>query len=185
MEFRRFLEWVEKNPQPVPEKQPFKTYNKARDLAKERRKKFHDGLREAAGNHRVVTDIKSKGSFKDKTVTRGKNPQKVYDVLRGAIIVDTKAQMAGVLDKLKKVFLIKKVDHKVRADELGYYGAIHVDVIIDDMICEIQVLPQKLWDIKKENTPVWKIYHKTRGQDKPSEKDVQFMKDEFRKANGD
>lgn len=176
-----FREWIEKQPQSLPNKQPFKTYHKAKDLAEERRKKFHDGMKEAATGHRVETDIKSKKSFQNKTNERGKEPDKVYDVLRGAILVDAKNQIEKIVNSLKKVFLVKKVEHKTKPEELfGYYGSTHVDVVIDDMICEIQVMTKKLWHYKLEAD---KIYIKYRSVNNPPKEAIEKSKELFRKGN--
>jgi hypothetical protein len=174
-------EWVEKNSQTLPKKQPFKTYKKAKNLAEERCSIFELGMKEAAGVHKVVTDIKSKKSFENKTVDRGKKPDKVYDVLRGAILVDDKDQIETVVDNLKKVFLIKKIEHKTKPEFFGYYGASHVDVVIHDMICEIQIMTKKLWKSKMEAD---KIYVKYRATDKPPKEEVEKSRELFRTANG-
>ena len=178
-----FKEWIEKQTKNVPNKQPFKTYDKAKRLAEERLKIFHDGMKKAAMGNKVITDIKSEGSFKDKTAVRGKEPEKVYDVLRGAIIVDTDDQVEKVVKNLKKIFVAKKVDHKERPDRpFGYYGAVHVDVVIHEMICEIQVMTKKLWTYKdKAHT----IYSKLRSMDKPPEHLVKKIKKIYKQGNGD
>lgn len=171
-------EWVE--PNALSAKQPFKSYNKARDLAEERCKKFYDGMKEAAEGHKVVVDIKTKNSFKDKTINRGKEPEKVYDVLRGAIIVNDESQIDKVVDNLKRIFLIKKVEHKTKPEKFGYYGAIHIDVIINEMVCEIQVMPKKVWQVKlKANN----IYKKYRSIENPPKEKIEKSKEMFRKAN--
>jgi ppGpp synthetase/RelA/SpoT-type nucleotidyltranferase len=179
-------EWVETNPQPLPKKQKFKTYDKAKDMAEDREQKFLCGMEESAPGHKVVVDIKSKTSFKNKTVKREKAPEKVFDVLRGAILVDNKNQIDAVIANLKKNFLVKKVDHKdkpdLAKDPLGYYGAVHVDVVVNDMICEIQVMTKKLWKAKNE---VHDMYQKYRGDKNPPEDVVEKLKMAYRKGNGD
>jgi hypothetical protein len=175
-------EWVEKSPQTLPKRQPFKSYVKAKDLAKEREDKFHDLLKEAAGKYKVIHDIKTKDAFDNKTGIRGKDPDKVFDVLRGSILVDSKAQIPAVIESIKQVFLVKKIDHKTKPDkEFGYYGSVHVDVVVNDMICEVQVLTKKLWDHKLEG---WEMYRKYRGKKVPPEI-VEKSKALYRKANGD
>lgn len=175
-------EWVERNPQPVPKKQEFKTYDKAKQLAKERLKKFRRGMKEAADGHKVVVGIKSRGSFKDKTQNRGKPAQKVFDILRGAIVVDRKNQVNKIVDNLKRTFVVKKVEHKTKPEEFGYYGAVHVDVLVDDLICEIQVMPKRIWECKMLTD---KVYHKYRSVDRPPQEEVEWAKKMYRKANGD
>jgi hypothetical protein len=174
-------EAVEKNPQKVPAKQPFKTYKKAKSMAEDRERVLKRGMKEAAGDHKVVVNIKSKDSFRDKTVERGKKPEKVGDVLRGAIIVNSKSQIKGVVDKLRKIFIIKKIDHKTKPDdEFGYYGATHVDVVVDGMICEIQVLTKKLWDVKFDH---YKIYRRYRSKDEVPQHIIDKSREMFKKAN--
>lgn len=173
-------EWVKKNKNPLPEKQPFKTYDKAKGLAKEREDKFYDGLREAADGHKVMTDIKSEESFKNKTVKRGKDAE-VGDVLRGAILVDKEEQILEVTKRLKKIFVIKKVDYKTKPDKpFGYYGAEHLDVIIDGMICEIQIMTRRLWHYKHKQH---KIYQKYRGETKIPKEMIIKSKEIFKKGN--
>lgn len=178
--FKLWLDWVEKNPQPLPTKQPFKTYDKAKDLAKELKTKFDKGMREAAEGHRVITQIKSKSSFKNKTQVRGKPPERVFDVLRGAILVDRKDQIEKVVERIKKIFIVKKVEHKTKPEiPFGYYGAVHVDIMINDMRCEIQIMTKKLWKCKLE---LDEIYRKYRGKQAPRE-EIEKSREAFRRSN--
>jgi ppGpp synthetase/RelA/SpoT-type nucleotidyltranferase len=176
-------EWVEDIPQKgIPQKQPFKSYVKARDLAEDRENKFCAGLEKAAHGHKVISDIKSEKSFKNKTIKRGKSIQKVFDILRGAILVDKKDQIDEVVKSLKKIFVVKKIEHKIKPEEFGYYGAVHVDVVVCKMICEIQVMTKKLWKYKMIAD---EIYHKYRGDKNPPKKDVEKSRELFKKGNED
>lgn len=177
-------EWVEKNPQPVLKLQKFKDYRKALSMAQDRKKKFLKLLKGCAAGNEVIVDIKSEKSFDDKTKKRGKHPRKVFDVLRGAILVKRKKDIEKVVKNIKDDFLIKKIEHKVdpRREKFGYYGATHIDVVVSGMICEIQVMTKKLWSFKFETD---KIYHKYRSKDEMPQEALDKTKKLFKKANND
>jgi hypothetical protein len=178
-----FKEWIEKNPQPIAKKQDFQTYDKAKKMALELKPKFATLLKHSADGHKIVIDIKSEKSFNNKTKKRNKSPSKVFDILRAAILVDTKNQISKIVDNIKKHFIVKKVAHNDSPNEyeFGYYGTVHVDIVIGGMICEIQIATEKFWKHKCKAQP---LYQKYRGS-KPSKEDLSQIKKIYKKGNGD
>lgn len=176
----RIRELYNKKPD-VPQRQPFKDYDKAKDLAKEREDKFEKMLKDAAEGHKVIINIKNENSFDNKTEERGKAPTKVFDVLRGAILVDTKDQIESVVKNLKKL-LVKKIERKIKPEPpFGYYGPVHVDIVVDNMVCEVQVMTKKFWPYKLE---AHKIYQKYRGKEVPKA-EIEHCRKLYRLGNGD
>jgi hypothetical protein len=147
---------------PTPVKQTFKSYVKARDMAEDRKKDFKNILEKIASKvsgSKIYTDIKNKKSFSDKLINKNKEPDQINDVLRGAIIVDNKNDIEKVVDEIKFNFVVKKIDKKTKPEFFGYYGATHIDVVLNGMICEIQIMTKKLWKAKLN---IDEIYHNYR-----------------------
>lgn len=159
--------------------QPFASYDKAKALAIEAHPEFLRKLESVSG--KVIPDIKSKDSFLDKVYNRGTHPHHVYDILRAAVIVDSKDDFAKVIAELNTLFELRKIDYKTKPEgPFGYYGAVHVDVIVDDLICEIQIMPKKLWDYKQETD---KIYAEYRSEDKIPKSEMERCRALFKEAN--
>lgn len=180
-------EWVEKEKDGV---QPFKSYDAAKKLSLRIEDEFKEKLEASADGNEVVIDLKSEKSFEDKTDDRGKDPEKVFDVLRATILVDDKDDIFDIIDNMKKHFEIKKIEHNTKPDEYGYYGPSNVDVVLRDMICEVQIMTHKMWKIKYDTTVAGTgksphdLYKKYRGGKVPKEV-AEKIKKLYKKANSE
>lgn len=178
--FAEFLrEFVQVDPN-LPSKQPFNSYEKAKTLAYNRYDDFKEKLNKVSIGE-IITDIKSEESFNDKIENRDKKIEKVFDILRGAVLIDNKSEIPKVIEELKNIFDVRKIDYKTTPEGIfGYFGAVHVDVVVDNLICEIQIMPKKLWQFKTETD---KIYHNYRSSDKIPAKEIERCRLLFKKAN--
>lgn len=124
------------------------------------RKKFENVLKRVSGGvAKVLTDIKSKKSFMDK-ITRGKNPCAIHDLLRGAVLCKDDAAVEDAVKQIRKTQQWHEIEGKSKGDNaFGYYGSYHLKIVIDGIICEVQVMTQRLWTYKE-----WghEIYNQTR-----------------------
>lgn len=101
----------------------------------------------------LLTNIKSLSSFIRKA--KCKPVRRIHDVLRAAILTQTKEQAEEIANKLKPKTI--EFDQKNDPDEAttGYYGSFHLKLKIGDMICEVQIMPETLWVYKERNHPIY------------------------------
>jgi len=131
-----------------------KIYQKAQHHAHELLPKFKAFLQHFVPvNCQLLTDIKSQSSFIRKT--KRKSVQKIHDVLRAAILTQTKAETKQIAERIKHNSSAKVVEfeYKNGSDHVdtGYHGAYHIKIKMADMICEIQVMTETLWVYKEHN----------------------------------
>jgi hypothetical protein len=102
---------------------------------------------------RLLTDIKTLSSFIRKH--KRKSTKKIHDVLRAAILTQTKEEAHEVAEKIKKGLKVVEYDFKEHPDQdicaTGYYGSFHIKIKLSDMICEIQVMTETLWVYKERS----------------------------------
>jgi hypothetical protein len=137
--------------QPWPEADNLESvYAKAQARANELRPKFQALLgRYVPANSRLLVDIKSQSSFIRKT--KRKPVRLIHDVLRAAILTPTKKEAAKVANEMKRKLPIVEFDHKddPGALDTGYFGSYHLKMKIEDMVCEVQIMPETLWCYKE------------------------------------
>lgn len=168
-------------------KQPFDTYEEGRELAEQHRKLFRDRLKIVAdGLGKYITHLKSRRSFKEKVV-RGKQANGIVDCLRGAVVLDSKEGMTEALKRIHLSFKVHKIDYKIwpSGNILGYYGTAHVEVILplennQFLIAEIQLVPKKVWKVKKET---YQTYRRIRNDREVRKKYIEEARRLFREAN--
>lgn len=137
--------------------QPWGSYTKAKQHADANFHTLERKLKSVTGA-KVIMDIKSQKSFLNK-LSRGKATQEITDVLRGAVLVQTEKQVHETAAKIKQHFELHKVDHKKKPEgPLGYYGAVHIDLIFEGIICEIQVMTEHLWKYKYMAHSIYQQY---------------------------
>lgn len=107
---------------------------------------------------KVYVDVKKEASILDKINRPGKPKplNKIGDFLRGTISCPTKEYVVEVTEwflkpENQKDFKVNAYESKAEAregDVTGYSGSYHVDIIIDGMVCEIQIMTTNLWGVK-------------------------------------
>lgn len=131
-----------------------KVYQKAQSHAKELLPRFASLLEPfVPSDSRLLTNIKSLSSFIRKA--KRKPVQRIHDVLRAAILTQTKKEAHDVAEKIKKSLNVVEYDYKEHPDQdvcaTGYYGSFHIKIKLADMICEIQVMAETLWVYKERS----------------------------------
>jgi hypothetical protein len=128
------------------------TYQKAQQRANELLPRFKSLLeRYVPSDSRLLVNIKSQSSFVRKS--KRKPVREIHDVLRAAILTPTKKQAAKVANEMRRKLSIIEFDRKNDPNEtpMGYYGSYHLKMRVDDMICEVQIMPETLWCYKERN----------------------------------
>jgi hypothetical protein len=100
---------------------------------------------------RLLTNIKTLSSFVRKS--KRKPVRLIHDVLRAAVLTQTKKEAAKVANEMKRKLPIVEFDHKDDPETLdtGYFGSYHLKMRIADMICEVQIMPETLWAYKERS----------------------------------
>lgn len=127
-------------------------YDLAAKKAEANKSRFESILKRAShGQAKILVGIKTRESFLDKTIQRGKSADQVYDVLRGAILTDTQDEAADVIQNLKRTQIFMELEFKDKGTDpkFGYYGSYHIRLVVNDLICEVQVMTKRLWTYKK------------------------------------
>jgi hypothetical protein len=123
---------------------------------------FETKLRKAIGRATDVSKVDIRVDRKQFTSVLEKHQRKnrgiltFSDLLRAAVLVDRKTDPNKIINGLKHYFDIIKIDEKEASKEFSYGGAIHVDVLIEGTVCEIQIMSKSLWRYKQEADKVYK-----------------------------
>jgi hypothetical protein len=136
-------------------------------------------------NQEIYAQIKPLDSLLDKVGNRGKSIMEINDLIRGAVVFDTKDDadkfVADLIRKNKSK--VVEVEEKEKGGDpvYGYYGAYHLLVDMDGVYSEVQVMTKNLWKQKKK---AHKIYQANRSSSSgPSKQDMQLSKQIFNRGN--
>lgn len=140
----------------------------------------------APKDSKILIDIKKEDAFVDKIINRGKKGEKITDVLRSAVLVETQDDLDKLVRNVEKAATI--YEHEVKREgedkEFGYHGSHHFLVVIDDVLIEVQAMTKRLWAFKM---PAHDIYAKWRSakefDDRIVNKEKQQSRILFKKGN--
>jgi len=105
---------------------------------------------------KYYTQRKTLTSTIEKFKRKGRSIDTFSDLLRGVIIVSSKVDLRDLVDGLKYYFDIVKIDEKYPTEDKPYGNAIHVDVLCDGMVCEIQIMSRQLYTYKQLADKIYK-----------------------------
>lgn len=112
---------------------------------------------------KFLSDQKTMKSIINKAVTRKKGFGKLGDLVRGAVLFETKEQADAFVKKFVRKNGNSVIENETKergGDKLyGYYGSSHLAVNITGITVELQVMTRKLWSYKGA---AHDIYNKTR-----------------------
>lgn len=166
--------------------QPFKSIDEAISLAEKALPTLKRILKRAATPNAVVQfgikpiySIENKLKRWEKT---GRTIETMFDVLRGAIAVNSEDEVHTVIKRLSKGPVVVKYDVKEKPDKYGYYGSHHLDIYIPEfkIVAEIQVMTKKLMKAKKVGH---EIYSKHRSSENPPQEVLKISKEIYQRAN--
>ena len=120
---------------------------------------------------KFLADTKTLESIIDKTVYRNKQLSSINDLVRGAVLMQSKAEADRFVEEflLKNKHAIVGYEEKLRGEDTmyGYFGSHHLDLNIKGIIVELQVMTRKLWDYKEE---AHVIYNQSRSKESGADK---------------
>lgn len=114
---------------------------------------------QVAKNSKVLIDQKKPKSILSK-IKRGKDIDKIHDIIRGAILTKDMEGVEAVRKAIRKNFRIWEEEIKKFGSDktYGYYGSIHYKVELSKgNIAEIQVMPKSLWNTKAAAHKIYEI----------------------------
>lgn len=131
----------------------------------------------------VLSNTKTLKSVVSKVIARGKKLSELTDLVRCAILFGDKSDADEFVDRVKRTVKVVEHDEKKydKNSEYGYYGSHHLLIVIDGLICEMQVMTKRLWKYKSDAHEIYNKYRDTGGA--PTGDDKTFSKALFALGN--
>ena len=132
------------------------------------KKEYERALKAAAEKDcKVLVSIKSQKSFISK-LNRGKKPERITDVIRGAILCPNDEIVQKVLRNLQKKTAVAEFETKVRGEnDWGYWGAHHLLIELSNgVLAEIQVMTKTAWTYKDAAHQIYDKYREELSKNK-------------------
>lgn len=104
----------------------------------------------------VLQRQKQYASAKEKTQRKGCSYAQIGDLVKGTILTDTLQQSMAVVSFLLRHCNVVKWEAKTGNEGNPYCGALHVDLRLGGLTCEIQVMPRSTWAVKKQSNHYYK-----------------------------
>ena len=93
------------------------------------------------------------------------------DILRATVLISRRVSPQKIVEGIKKVFgkanVLKIDDRQEPRQGREYFGAIHIDVLVGDIKCEIQIMRKNLHSYVKETRKFYKTPQGERLKDQP------------------
>jgi hypothetical protein len=117
--------------------------------------KFQSQVKREMGNLPKVKFLAGTKPFESlisKVISRGKKISEINDLVRGAVLFDTKEQADAFVKNFTRRNSSNVVEYEVKDKgsdtTYGYFGSHHIGLNIDGIIVELQVMTRKLWNYK-------------------------------------
>ena len=131
-------------------------FSKHEPMLKKIRSKFESAIKKELRKYKkskFLSDSKEMDSIIDKAVDRARGFGELNDLVRGAVLLDNKAEADDFVKRFmrKNSRAVVGYEEKKRGEDntYGYYGSHHIDLNIDGIIVELQVMTKKLWQYKE------------------------------------
>lgn len=136
-------------------------------------------------NVKFLAGLKPEDSIIDKAIDRKKGLTNLNDLVRGAVLFDTKADADDFVKRFMRNHksIVSGYEEKAKGLDktYGYFGSHHIDLNIDGIIVELQIMTKKMWNYK---SAAHDIYTKNRSSgNAPSAFDQHNSKSIFALAN--
>jgi hypothetical protein len=95
-------------------------------------------------------------SAREKVIRKGRPYNQINDLVKGVILTNTLQQSMAVVSFLLRHYDVVKWEAKTGDNMNPYCGALHVDLLIGNLVCEIQVMPKSTWAVKKQSNHYYK-----------------------------
>jgi hypothetical protein len=106
-----------------------------------------------------VTFVRKKAykSSREKLIRKGLTDYlSLTDLVKGTVLLNDLDSIILVVAYLKGQLDTAKIEVKVGDVMNPYKGVVHLDVVVEGVVCEIQVTTETNWAIKKESNPFYK-----------------------------
>lgn len=104
----------------------------------------------------VLQRQKQYASAQEKTVRKGIPYHQINDLVKGTILTENLQQSMAVVSFLLRHCNVIKWEAKCGDNMNPYCGALHVDIKLGGLTCEIQVMPKSTWAVKKQSNKFYK-----------------------------
>lgn len=171
------------------EKELENIYDQIEDSLKQSLTEFRNVVKRELRNYRnpkFLTQIKTLESIKDKAIRRKKGLSEINDLVRGAILLETREDVDSFVKNFmrrnKSIIVDYEKKEKGGDPEYGYFGSHHFDLDVNGYIVELQVMTRKLWSYKEA---AHEIYVRTRTKGDKTPFDISLSKKLFSMGNVD
>lgn len=104
----------------------------------------------------VLQRQKQYGSAREKTQRKGCSYSQIGDLVKGTILTNTLQESMAAVSFLLRHCDVVKWEAKVGSETSPYCGALHVDLRLGNLTCEIQVMPKSTWAVKRAHNHYYK-----------------------------
>ncbi len=119
----------------------------------------------------VIYDRKTFSSAYEKCKYKNCSLADLTDLLRANVLISRKVNAHKIVDGIKKIFgkanVLKIDDRQEPRPGREYFGAIHIDVLVGEIKCEIQIMRKNLHSYVKETRKFYKTPQGERLKDMP------------------
>lgn len=95
-------------------------------------------------------------SAKEKVQRKGRPYNQLNDLVKGVILTNSLQESMAVTSYLLRHCDVVKWEAKTGCEGNPYCGALHVDLQLGGLTCEIQVMPRSTWAVKKQSNHYYK-----------------------------
>lgn len=105
----------------------------------------------------VMVKRKRHGSALEKKGRKGyQHYLECRDLVKGVVLTEDLDQVVWAANLINQSSNVCKLEVKTGNPSNPYKGAIHIDIKLGNLICEIQVMTKAAWEVKKESNPLYK-----------------------------
>lgn len=95
-------------------------------------------------------------SAREKVIRKGRPYNQINDLVKGVVLTDNLQQAMAITSYLLRNCEVIKWEAKCGDNMNPYCGALHVDLRLGNLTCEIQVMPKSTWAVKKQSNHYYK-----------------------------
>ena len=107
-------------------------------------------------NAEVLQWNKKYESAREKVIRKGRPYNQINDLVKGVVLTENLQQAMAITSYLLRNCEVIKWEAKCGDNMNPYCGALHVDLQIGGLTCEIQVMPRSTWAVKKQSNKFYK-----------------------------
>lgn len=116
-------------------------------------------LKTVDGNFPLVKVLAKKKAYlsaQEKTIRKGRPYAELGDLVKGLILTNDLDETVAVANFIINHFHVVKWEVKVGSKINPYRGVIHLDILLDELVVEVQVMPEATAQVKKKSNSFYK-----------------------------